>query len=169
VGVFLQANFGRRSQLVVAGVPVGKEIPGEVYKSTSADPSFGGQESGSCIAVVATNAPLLPNQLKRLARRVALGLARTGTVSGNGSGDLFLAFSTANPNVANPDQVTHTVQTIPNDLMDPLFTGVVQATEEAVVNALVDNQSMTGRDNHYVEALPHGRLRELMKPSRSKR
>jgi D-aminopeptidase len=166
VGVFLQANFGRRSQLVIAGVPVGKEIPGEVYKSTSADPSFGGQESGSCIAVVATDAPLLPNQLKRLARRVSLGLARTGTVSGNGSGDLFIAFSTANPNVANPDQVTHTVQTIPNDLMDPLFTGVVQATEEAVVNALVDNQAMTGRDNHNVEALPHDRLRELIKRSR---
>jgi len=162
VGVFLQANFGRRSQLMIDGVPVGKEIPGEVYKSTSADPSFGGQESGSCIAVVATDAPLLPNQLKRLARRVSLGLARTGTVSGNGSGDLFIAFSTANPNVTNPDQVTHTVQTIPNDLMDPLFTGVVQATEEAVVNALVDNHSMTGRDNHYVEALPHDRLRKLI-------
>jgi len=97
---------------------------------------------------------------------VSLGLARTGTVSGNGSGDLFIAFSTANPNVANPDQVTHTVQTIPNDLMDPLFTGVVQATEEAVVNALVDNQSMTGRDYHSVEALPHDRLRELMKRPR---
>jgi D-aminopeptidase len=156
VGVFLQANFGRRSQLVIAGVPIGKEIPGEVYK----------EESGSCIAVVATDAPLLPNQLKRLARRVSLGLARTGTVSGNGSGDLFIAFSTANPNVANPNQVTHTVQTIPNDLMDALFTGVVQATEEAVVNALVDNHSMTGRDNHHVEALPHDRLREFMKHSR---
>jgi D-aminopeptidase len=156
LGVFLQANFGRRSQLVIAGVPIGKEIPGEVYK----------EESGSCIAVVATDAPLLPNQLKRLARRVSLGLARTGTISGNGSGDLFIAFSTANPNVANPDQVTHTVQTIPNDLMDPLFTGVVQATEEAVVNALVDNHSMTGRDNHHVEALPHDRVRELMKRAR---
>ena len=166
VGVFLQANFGRRSQLVIAGVPIGKDIPGEVYKSTSADPSFAGQESGSCIAVVATDAPLLPNQLKRLARRVSLGLARTGTVSGNGSGDLFVAFSTANPNVANPDQVTHTVQTIPNDLMDPLFAGVVQATEEAVVNALVDNHSMTGRDNHHVEAVPHDRLRELIKRPR---
>jgi D-aminopeptidase len=163
VGVFLQANFGRRSQLTIAGVPVGKEIPGEVYKSASADPSFGAQEYGSCIAVVATDAPLLPNQLKRLARRVSLGLARTGTISGNGSGDLFIAFSTANPNVANPDQVTHTVQTIPNDLMDPLFAGVVQATEEAVVNALVDNHSMIGRDHHHVEALSHDRLRELMK------
>jgi L-aminopeptidase/D-esterase-like protein len=153
VGVFLQANFGRRPQLVINGVPVGKEIPGEVYK----------QESGSCIAVIATDAPLLPNQLKRLARRVSLGLARTGTISGNGSGDLFIAFSTANPNVAGPDQITHNVQTIPNDLMDPLFAGVVQATEEAVVNALVDNQSMTGRDNHRVEALPRDRLREIMK------
>ena len=163
VGVFLQANFGRRPQLTIAGVPVGKEIPGEVYKSTSADPSFGGQESGSCIAVVATDAPLLPNQLKRLARRVSLGLARTGTISGNGSGDLFIAFSTANPNVASPDQITHDVQTIPNDLMDPLFAGVVQATEEAVVNALVDNHSMSGRDNHRVEALSHDRLREIIK------
>jgi D-aminopeptidase len=153
VGVFLQANFGRRLQLVIAGIPVGKEIRGEVYK----------EESGSCIAVVATDAPLLPNQLKRLARRVSLGLARTGTISGNGSGDLFIAFSTANPNVAAPDQVTHNVQTIPNDLMDPIFAGVVEATEEAAVNALVDNQSMTGRDNHRVDALSHDRLRELLK------
>ena len=153
VGVFLQANFGRRPQLTIAGAPIGKEIPGEVYK----------EESGSCIAVVATDAPLLPNQLKRLARRVSLGLARTGTISGNGSGDLFIAFSTANPNVAGPDQITHDVQTIPNDLMDPLFAGVVQATEEAVINALVDNHSMTGRDNHRVEGLPHDRLRDLMK------
>jgi D-aminopeptidase len=153
VGVFVQANFGRRPQLTIAGVPVGKEIPGQVYK----------EETGSCIAVVATDAPLLPNQLKRLARRVSLGLARTGTISGNGSGDLFLAFSTANPNVANADQATHNVQTIPNDLMDPIFAGVVQATEEAVVNALVDNQSMTGRDNHHVDALPHDRLRQLLK------
>src|SRR5881396_1788134 len=153
VGVFLQANFGRRPQLTIAGVLVGKEIPGDVYK----------QESGSCIAVVATDAPLLPNQLKRLARRVSLGLARTGTISGNGSGDLFIAFSTANPNVVNPDQVTHQVQTVPNDLMDPIFAGVVQATEEAVVNALVDNDSMTGRDNHRVEAIPHDRLRQIMK------
>ena len=153
VGVFLQANFGRRPQLMIAGISVGKEIPGEVYK----------KENGSCIAVVATDAPLLPNQLKRLARRVSLGLARTGTISGNTSGDLFIAFSIANPNVASPDQITHDVQTIPNDLMDPLFAGVVQATEEAVLNALIDNRSITGRDNHRVEALPHDRLREIMK------
>ncbi|HST29465.1 MAG TPA: P1 family peptidase [Chthoniobacterales bacterium] len=152
VGVFLQANFGRRRLLTIAGVPVGKEIPGTVY----------GEDTGSCIAVVATDAPLLPNQLKRLARRVSLGLARTGTISGNGSGDLFIAFSTANKNSWAPDAVTHAVQTIPNDLMDPIFTGVVEATEEAVVNALVDNQTMTGANNHKVEALPHDRLRELL-------
>jgi L-aminopeptidase/D-esterase-like protein len=153
VGVFVQANCGRRPQLTIAGVPVGKEIPGQVYK----------EEAGSIIIVVATDAPLLPNQLKRLARRASLGLARTGSVSGNGSGDLFIAFSTANPNAANPDQLTHTVETIPNDRLDPIFEAVVQATEEAIVNALVDNHDMTGRDNHRVDALPHDRLRELLK------
>jgi D-aminopeptidase len=153
VGVFLQANFGRRPQLTIVGVPIGKKIPGSVYE----------KEAGSCIAVVATDAPLLPHQLKRLARRVSLGLARTGSVSGNGSGDLFVAFSTANPNAADADRVTHSVETIPNDRLDPIFAAVVQATEEAVVNALVDNQSMIGRDDHKVEALPHDRLRALMK------
>jgi L-aminopeptidase/D-esterase-like protein len=153
VGVFVQANCGRRPQLTIAGVPIGKEIPGSIYK----------EETGSIIIVVATDAPLLPNQLKRLARRASLGLARTGSVSGNGSGDLFLAFSTANPNVANPDQVAHNVQTIPNDLLDPIFTGVVQATEEAIVNALIDNHDVTGRDDHVVPALPHDRVRELLK------
>jgi len=153
VGVFVQANCGRRPQLTIAGVPVGKEIPGQVYK----------EEAGSIIIVVATDAPLLPNQLKRLARRASLGLARTGSVSGNGSGDLFIAFSTANPNAANPDLLTHTVETIPNDRLDPIFEAVVQATEEAIVNALVDNHDMTGHDNHHVDALPHDRVRELLK------
>lgn len=153
VGVFVQANCGRRAGLTIAGVHVGKAIPGEVYK----------EDTGSIIIVVATDAPLLPNQLKRLARRASLGLARTGSISGNGSGDLFLAFSTANPHVAAADQATHNVQTIPNDLMDPLFAGTVQATEEAIINALVDNHDMTGRDGHKVEALPHDRLRELLR------
>ncbi|HMG06224.1 MAG TPA: P1 family peptidase [Chthoniobacterales bacterium] len=153
IGVLLQANFGRRPQLVLAGMPVGKEIPGQVYP----------RENGSSIAVVATDAPLLPHQLKRLARRVSLGLARTGTVSGNGSGDLFIAFSTANPEASNPDKLTRSVETVPNDRLDPIFDAVVQATEEAVVNALVDNRTMTGRDDHKVEALPHERVRELLK------
>jgi D-aminopeptidase len=152
IGVFGQANCGRRPNLTIAGIHVGREIPGKVYE----------EDTGSIIIVIATDAPLLPNQLKRLARRASLGLARTGSISGNGSGDLFLAFSTANPHVADADQVTHEVQTIPNDLMDPLFAGTVQATEEAIINALVDNHDMTGRDNHQVEALPHDRLRDLL-------
>ena len=101
--------------------------------------------------------------MKRLARRASLGLARTGATSGNGSGDLFLAFSTANPGAANPDQPTHSVLTVPNDRLDPLFEATVQAVEEAIVNALIDNRDMIGRDDHKVEALPHDRLRELLK------
>ena len=153
VGVLVQANCGRRPQLTIAGVPVGKEIPGSVYP----------KDTGSIIIVVATDAPLLPGQLKRLARRASLGLARTGSVSGNGSGDLFLAFSTANPDAANPERPTHSVLTVPNDLLDPIFEATVQTVEEATVNALVDNQTMIGRDGHRVEALPHDRLGELLK------
>ena len=153
VGVLVQANCGRRPQLTVAGVPVGKEIPGSVYP----------KDLGSIIIALATDAPLLPGQLKRLARRASLGLARTGATSGNGSGDIFIAFSTANPGAANPNQPTHSVQTVPNDRLDPLFDATVQAVEEAIVNALVDNHDLTGRDDHKVEALPHERLREILK------
>ena len=153
IGVLVQANCGRRSQLTIAGVPVGKEIPGSVYP----------KDTGSIIIVVATDAPLLPGQLKRLARRASLGLARTGSVSGNGSGDLFIAFSTANPHVADPEKPTQTIQTVPNDRLDPIFEATVQAVEEAIANALVNNQDMTGRDGHRVDALPHDQVRELLK------
>ena len=156
IGVLVQANCGRRPQLTIRGLEVGKKIPGSVYK----------QETGSIIIVVATDAPLLPHQLKRLARRASLGLARTGSVSGNGSGDLFIAFSTANPHAADAKPPIRTIETMPNDLMDPLFTATVEATEEAIINALVDNHDMIGRDNHKVEALPHDRLRELLKKYR---
>jgi len=154
IGALVQANCGRRAQLTIAGVPVGKEIT---------ENSVFSREAGSIIIVIATDAPLLPHQLKRLARRASLGLARTGSVSGNGSGDLFLAFSTANPHVTDPVSPTYSVTTVPNDRMDPIFTATVQAVEEAIVNALVANQSMTGRDNHHVDALPHERVRELLK------
>ncbi|MDQ6656386.1 MAG: P1 family peptidase [Chloroflexota bacterium] len=154
VGAIVQANCGRRPQLMIAGVPVGKEIPENAVYS---------REAGSIIIVVGTDAPLLPNQLKRLARRAALGLARTGSISGNGSGDLFLAFSTANPGAADPEKATHMVETIPNDLLDPIFAATVQSVEEAIVNALVVNQTMIGRDGHQVDALPHDRLRAAMK------
>jgi len=152
VGVFVQANCGRRPQLTIRGLPVGKEIPGSVYKR---------EEAGSIIIVIATDAPLLPHQLKRLARRASLGLARTGSISGNGSGDLFIAFSTANPHAADSSPPTRTIETMPNDLMDPLFSATVEAAEEAIINALVDNHDMTGRDDHKVAALPHDRLRAI--------
>lgn len=154
IGALVQANCGRRPQLTIAGVPVGKEIPGNAVYS---------QEAGSIIIAIATDAPLLPDQLKRLARRASLGLARTGSTSGNGSGDLFLAFSTANPGASNPAPLVHSVETIPNDRLDPIFTATVEAVEEAIVNSLVANQSMTGRDNHHVDALPHDRLRAVLK------
>lgn len=154
IGALVQANCGRRAGLMIAGVPVGKEITENAVYS---------QEAGSIIIVIATDAPLLPNQLKRLARRASLGLARTGSVSGNGSGDLFLAFSTANPKAADPGAPTHSVQTVPNDRMDPILNATVQSVEEAIINALVDNDNMTGRDGHHVDALPHDRLRELLK------
>ncbi|MEP6937611.1 MAG: P1 family peptidase [Chthoniobacterales bacterium] len=154
VGVLVQANCGRRPQLTIAGVPVGKEIPENAVYS---------KEAGSCVIVIATDAPLLPHQLKRLARRASLGLARTGSSSGNGSGDLFLAFSTANPGAADPAQPIHSVETVPNDRLDPIFTASVEAVEEAIINALVDNQAMTGRDDHRVDSLPRDRVRALLK------
>jgi L-aminopeptidase/D-esterase-like protein len=155
VAALVQANCGRRPQLTIAGMPVGKEIPENAVFS---------RENGSIIIVIATDAPLLPHQLNRLARRASLGLARTGSVSGNGSGDLFLAFSTANRGAADPAKPTHSVDTIPNDRLDPIFEATVQATEEAIVNALVANrEGMTGRDDHHVDALPQDRLRALLK------
>jgi L-aminopeptidase/D-esterase-like protein len=159
IGVLVQANCGRRPQLTIRGIEIGKKIPGAVYQ----------KETGSIIIVIATDAPLLPHQLKRLARRASLGLARTGSVSGNGSGDLFIAFSTANPHAADSSPPTRTIETMPNDLMDPLFTATVEATEEAIINALVDNHDMTGRDGHKVPALPHDPLREIFKPANQAR
>lgn len=158
IGVLLQANFGRRSQLTIAGVPVGREIPDA--------PAYGAlpgavSDLGSVIIVVATDAPVLPHQLKRLARRATMGLARTGSVSGNGSGDLFVAFSTANPGASRPDGVAP-VEMLANDELDPVFAAVVEATEEAVVNALVAAESMTGHSGHRAPALPHDRLREAL-------
>jgi D-aminopeptidase len=117
---------------------------------------------GSIIIVVATDAPLLPHQLKRLARRAALGLARTGSISGNGSGDIFLAFSTANPHADAPPG-PNTVKTVSNDRISPLFAATVEATEEAIVNAMVGAKTLTGIDGHTVIALPHDRLQEVLK------
>ena len=152
VGVLVQCNFGARHLLRIAGAPVGYEIPLDSRRP----------DVGSIIVVVATDAPLLPHQLKRIARRVTLGLGRLGSISGNGSGDIFIAFSTANAS-AGLAQKPGNVQMLANDQMDSLFEATVQATEEAVVNAMIAAKTMTGINGHTVEALPHERLREVLK------
>jgi L-aminopeptidase/D-esterase-like protein len=155
VGVLVQANYGKREQLLVAGVPVGREI-------TDLMPTEGDRGDGSVIVVVATDAPLLPHQLRRLAKRAALGLARTGSVAENTSGDLVLAFSTAHRGLGERRNVVN-VAMLPNDQMTPLFAATVQATEEAVVNALVAAETMTGINGRTVFALPHDRLRQVLR------
>jgi L-aminopeptidase/D-esterase-like protein len=153
VGVLVQANFGLRHQLQIAGVPVGEEIK---------EGTFRPRETGSIIVVLATDAPLLPHQLKRLARRVSLGLARIGSVAGNSSGDIFIAFSTANTGAAS-DKGSVQLTMLSNEKMNPIFDATVQATEEAIVNAMVAAETMVGRDDHKVIALPHDKLKEVLK------
>ncbi|MGC1677188.1 MAG: P1 family peptidase [Candidatus Binataceae bacterium] len=157
LGVLVQLNCGRRDELTIAGVPIARAL--------ESAPAFSApRELGSIIIVAATDAPLLPHQLKRIARRLTMGLARTGSVSGNGSGDLFLAFSTANPPEVARRKQRGGVSKVPmlrNSRIDPLFTAAVQATEEAIVNAMVAADTMTGIDGRIITALPHDRLREL--------
>ena len=164
VGVLVQCNCGRRPQLTIAGVPVGREIPDAVPYAMFRDGAAGAQQGdlGSIIIVVATDAPLLPHQLQRVARRATMGLARTGSVSGNGSGDLFLAFSTANHHIDTAPG-PNTVQTVSNERISPLFTATVEATEEAIVNAMVGASTMTGIDGHTAIGLPHDRLQQALK------
>ncbi len=161
VGVLVQCNCGRRSQLEIAGVAVGKEIPESVPYSRLFDNAEHG-DVGSIIIVIATDAPLIPTQLKRLARRATMGLARTGSTSGNGSGDIFIAFSTANSG-ANSEPGPNTIQTVSNERISPLFSATVEATEEAIVNAMVAAKTMTGIDNHTVIGLPHDQLQTALK------
>jgi D-aminopeptidase len=153
VGVLVQCNYGVRAELRIAGVNVGREIP---------EHSFRNGDVGSIIVVVATDAPLIPTQLKRVARHVALGLARNGSYGGNGSGDIFLAFSTANPDAISSHGLRQ-VTMLPNDSLDGLFLATVQATEEAVINAMVAAKTMTGINDRTVIGLPHDQLREVLK------
>ncbi len=153
VGVLVQCNYGRRDQLRIAGVPVGKEIPEH--------PAYG-SDTGSIIVVVATDAPLIPTQLKRVAKRVSLGLGRNGSYSGDGSGDIFIAFSTSNAGAVRPKGL-HQLTMLPNDSLDPIFVATVQATEEAVINAMIAAETMKGINDREVIALPHDRLREVLK------
>ena len=161
VGVLVQANHGIRQTLTISGVPVGKEINDlmpQIYSPVGNQQ----QEVGSIIVVVATDAPLLPHQLKRLARRVPMGIARVGAYGGNGSGDIFIAFSTANPGIGARTGLQQPLM-LPNDQMDPLFLATVEATEEAIINALLAATTMTGINGNRKHALPHKRLQKVMK------
>jgi len=160
VGVLVQSNFGRRSQLQVAGIPIGRDWPEDAPFTKDAGPV---NELGSIIVVVATDAPLLPTQLKRIARRAAMGIARTGGTAGNGSGDIFLAFSTANSAAATATEGLQQAAFVPNDRLDGLFEATVLATEEAIINALVAARTMTGIDGNRLVAIDHARLQEVLR------
>ncbi len=166
VGVLVQANHGTLEQLTVAGVPVGRHLAEDRGRRAAARPPSPArgerQGDGSIIIVVATDAPLAPTHLKRIARRASLGLARTGSIAHNGSGDIILAFSTRNRARATATAVTRW-DIVPDPHFDPLFDATVQATEEAVINALVAARAMTGADGVTVPALPHDRLRKLLR------
>jgi len=155
IGTLVQANHGLREELMVAGVPMGREL-----SLAQAPP----KASSSILIFVATDAPLLPHQLKRLARRCALGLARTGSTSHSGSGDLFLAFSTANQAPLASDRSSpQAVDCLRDESLDPLFAGVVQSTEEAILNALTASRTMVGHLGHIVEGFPTARVPSLLR------
>jgi len=164
VGVLVQANHGTRDLLRVAGVPVGQELP-QTPAARAQEMAIGHDalgETGSIIIIVATDAPLLPHQLKRVARRASLGLARTGSVSSNGSGDIFLAFSTANPG-AGQANATAQVTMLSNERIGAVFEATVQATEEAIINALVAAETMSGANGQRFEAISHDALRQALR------
>ncbi|HEX6285193.1 MAG TPA: P1 family peptidase [Pyrinomonadaceae bacterium] len=155
VGVLVQANYGARIRLTIAGVPVGREIPDLLPKNVPAD-------TGSIIVVVATDAPLLPHQLKRVVKRASLGIAKNGGLGENSSGDIFIAFSTANAGAGKETNLA-TLKMLPNDSINPIFAATVQATEEAIINAIVAAETMVGANGNTVYAIPHDRLKEVMK------
>jgi len=158
VGALVQSNFGRRYQLTIAGVPVGDHLKENTLWGTGENPFR--QDDGSLIVILATDAPLLPHQLKRLAKRASLGMARTGSLGGNGSGDIFLAFSTASTGIAG--EATANVKYLLNDYIDPLLFASAYASEEAIINSMVAGESMTGHRGMTAQALPHDKLREIM-------
>ena len=161
VGALVQANYGFRSELRIAGVPVGQEI-----QDLMPEPGRPDDGDGSIIIVVATDAPVLPHQLKRIAKRASLGLGRNGSIASNGSGDIFIAFSTAHKNIGTEAGGLYDLKMLGNADLDLLFQATVEATEEAVVNAMVAAETMTGRNGRTVHALPHDRLREILREYR---
>ena len=167
VGVLVQCNYGSRAALRVAGVPVGREItdlmPSRPGGGGAEGAAGGAGRDGSIIVVVATDAPVMPHQLDRIARRVSLGLARAGSIATNSSGDIFVAFSTANQRAASEPGDPTNARVLANGRLDPLFAATVEATEEAIVNALVAAETMTGANGVTVHALPHDRLRQVLR------
>lgn len=161
VTALVQANFGRRFQLTVSGVPVGQHLTSDASLTHGENPFR--QDDGSLIVILATDAPLLPHQLKRLAKRATLGMGRTGSLGGNGSGDIFLAFSTASSGEAGSGSMKGSVEYVHNDFIDPIFFASAYATEEAIINALIAAETMTGRAGVTIQALPHKDLRALLK------
>ncbi len=162
VGVLVQSNFGRKNNLTIAGVPVGKELKDTLNYEFKSAPSYRQEGDGSIIVVVATDAPLLPHQLKRIAARVPIGVGIPGGRGENGSGDIFIAFSTANPSAFQRENFTK-LDELPNDLIDPLFEGTVQAVEEAIINAMVAAETMEGINGNKAYALPHDLVVDLLK------
>ena len=161
VGAFVQTNFGLRYQFMIAGIPVGSHIKGHTVWTDGGNPF---EEQGSLIVILATDAPLLPHQLKRIAKRASLGMARTGSLGGNSSGDIFLAFSTANPHTAvGADKGIANLRALDNDHISSLFAASVFATEEAIINSMVAAEDMTGHKGFTVKALKHEELVEVMK------
>jgi L-aminopeptidase/D-esterase-like protein len=162
VGAFAQTNFGVRYQLTIAGVPVGAHLKEHPVWTDGENPYK--QDTGSLIIILATDAPLLPHQLKRIAKRASLGMARTGSLGGNSSGDIFFAFSTANPNSAiGGEKGISELRALDNDNINPLFAASVFATEEAIINSMVAAKDMIGHDGFSVKALPHEELRDVMR------
>jgi len=162
VGVLVQCNYGNgeaRFNLRIAGVPVGHEMPAPPFPGAA---SSGNPEAGSIIVVIATDAPLLPTQLKRLARRASLGIGRNGGIAANGSGDIFIAFSTANSGADSPERVV-SLQMLPNEKLDPVFAATVEAVEESIINAMIAAETLTGFNNRRLVAVDHQKLREVLK------
>ena len=162
LGVFVQSNFGRKRNLLIAGVPVGKELIDTLNNELKAPPSYRQEGDGSIIVVVATDAPVLPHQLKRIVQRVLLGIGQVGGQGTNGSGDIFIAFSTANSTAFQRADFTK-VDVLPNDEINPLFEATIQATEEAIINAMVAAETIEGINGNKSYGLPHKLVMDVLK------
>ena len=163
LGAIVQSNFGSKRNLTISGVPIGKELKDTLNLVFNAPPANKRQEGdGSIIVIVATDAPLFPHQLKRIAHRIPIGIGAVGGRGSNGSGDIFLAFSTANPKAFNRKN-SGSVKTFPNDKITPLFEATVQVVEESIINAMIAAETMEGINNNKAYALPHGKLMEILK------